>query len=230
MHASDLTSTLADAEETFANEIHLRQESIDSVHAKLREVSGALNEEKRRLESLQSKVSEKAELEQKIGNLRRSGHDYHERVMKLNGKVMETVCIGEADVGLDMIKMELGATPNGINTALNHGNPVAHLNPAQLSMIASLPAPAILRARITAYKRDLDILESNSRKLKSKSAELEQRYRSIISLCTAVEEAKVEESLGQLLQAVVSEGKDEGSMDGDERIRAFLELIRGGEE
>lgn len=185
---------------------------------------------------MQSKVSEKVELEQKVGNLRRSAHEHRERLIKHSGKANSTprplpiVRVGEADTGLEVIGMDLGATPNGTNTALDHSNPIPHLNPTQLSIIASLPSASILRARITAYKRDVDNLESNARKLKSKSAELEQRYRSVISLCTGVEEAKVEESLGQLLQAVVSEGKDEGSIDGDERIRAFLELIRGGEE
>jgi regulatory protein SWI6 len=204
---------------------------MELVHGKVRQNSTALSNEKRQLDELQAQVSEKTDLERKTANLRRSASEYRARLSQSNGKsdstlrTLPNVRIGEADKGLE-IDLYIDMDP-ATGTAVN-GN--THLTPAQMSAVASLPPAPILRARMTAYKHDIENLTTNAKKLKGKSGDLEQRYRQIIALCTGVEESKVDESLGSLLQAVASEGKDEGNVDLDERIKAFLELVRGEEE
>jgi DNA repair exonuclease SbcCD ATPase subunit len=231
-----LSSTLADAEEQFATEIRLKQESINSVHSSLREASSALGEEKRRLGELQAKVSENADLDQKIANLRRSAAELRAKLAQnkktdSTSKPLNNIRVGEADAGLE-ITPQLARIETNLDKMVNGdgGNPIPYLEPEQLALIAALPSPPILRARIQAYKADIDSLILNAKKLKSRSSELENCYRKIISLCTGVEEEKVEELLGNLLQAVMSEGKEDGEGDREVRIRGFLEIIRGAED
>jgi regulatory protein SWI6 len=55
-------------------------------------------------------------------------------------------------------------------------------------------------------------------------------YRRVVSLCTGVDEDKVEESLPNLLQAIESEKGAGIEVEGDvARVRDFLRKVDGGQ-
>ena len=87
---------------------------------------------------------------------------------------------------------------------------------------ASLPSVSVLRAKLNAYMVNNESLESEVRGLKRKSGDLEAKYRRIISLCTHVEDTKIDSVLGNLFRAVESEGDLELG-----RVREFLQKVEG---
>ena len=87
-----------------------------------------------------------------------------------------------------------------------------------------LPSTPILRARVAAYNVNNEQLAAQSAKLKARSGELETRYRRVISLCTGVEENRVEEMLPALVAAVESENSDGMEVA---RVREFLKKVEG---
>src|SRR6266496_986758 len=76
--------------------------------------------------------------------------------------------------------------------------------------LQSLPSANILRARCQKCSSD------NERR-RSRSVELERKYKKIVSLCTGVGEGKVEGLLDGLVKVVESEGRGCGS---DSRLSA----------
>jgi hypothetical protein len=61
------------------------------------------------------------------------------------------------------------------------------------------------------------------KQLRSRSAELEEKYKKVVSLCTGVEENKV----GGLLDGLVKAVESEGRMVEVNRIRDFLRKVDG---
>ena len=70
-------------------------------------------------------------------------------------------------------------------------------------------------------------MKKQADELKSRSAEMEGMYRKVVSLCTGVEEGKVEESLPALVAAVESERGGLGQQEVG-RVREFLRRVDGG--
>lgn len=92
-------------------------------------------------------------------------------------------------------------------------------------LVSSLPSPATLRARIAAYRANNERLEQAVGDLRSKSRELEGKYRKVISLCTHVPEERIDDVLEGLWRAVESEGGDVELG----RVREFLTRVEGVE-
>jgi regulatory protein SWI6 len=193
-------------------------------------VGNSLVEERRQLEELQAKVREKDELKQKIHNLKRSANELSSEISQgeseLNG-VMDNVTVGEADKGLDF-DGRLEEIPQ-----VFHGgdfSPREMLVQEQMAFLSSLDLERaeVLSGRVKAYQQHNEQLEERTRELKSKSRELEERYKKIVSLCTKVNVESVDEVLDSLLQAVVSEQKENVELG---RVREFLRMVQGvGEE
>jgi regulatory protein SWI6 len=83
-----------------------------------------------------------------------------------------------------------------------------------------------LHHRLNTYTHTNTALLNRSRKLKEKDGQLEQMYRKVVSLCTKVEEGRVEECLESLVAALDSE-EGEGVEVG--RVREFLRKVEGVE-
>ncbi len=188
-----------------------------------------MTEEKRRLEDIQARVREKQEVEQKIANLFRSNSELKRELSKSNGQLPngmpENVAIGEADRGLDFDGLLASVErifPNGEETV----DPSGPLSPEQRAFLSSLERAEVIRGRVKAYQNHNADLEGQAQRLKSMSHELEERYRKIVSLCTGVEMDKVDEMLGNLVQAVMSEQKDNVELG---KIRDFLRLVQSTE-
>ena len=138
---------------------------------------------------------------------------------------MENVSIGEADKGLDF---------SGRISELEHvfpdgdRSPHTQLTSDQKAFLSSLELERteVLSGRVKAYQAHNEGLERTAKELKSKSGELEERYKKIVSLCTKVEVESIDEVLDSLLQAVVSEQKENVELG---RVREFLRMVRAEE-
>jgi regulatory protein SWI6 len=180
-----------------------KQAVIDSIHAQLRESSAQLGEERRRLERLQARAKERRERKQKIANLRRA---HEEEQYRLNQMQAQS---GMSNGDSGSMNMRLGDADKPF-----------------LPVPASNPSTSILRACLNAYVSNNSVLESEVRNLKGKSRELEGKYRRVISLCTKVEESRIDGVLGSLWRAVSSEGEGDVELG---RVREFLMKVEGCE-
>ena len=94
-----------------------------------------------------------------------------------------------------------------------------------------LPDAKVLRGKVRAYEKHTARLTAQAEELQSRSSEVEGLYRRVVSLCTGVEESKVEACLEGLVQAVESETRGgSGGGGGDQevgRVREFLRRVDG---
>ncbi|KAF2722910.1 apses-domain-containing protein, partial [Polychaeton citri CBS 116435] len=84
----------------------------------------------------------------------------------------------------------------------------------------------VLRARLSAYEINNHNLERQKEELHSRSAELENLYRKVVSICTGYSEDEVETNLEALMAAVDSEQGALGEADVG-RVRDFLRKVGG---
>jgi regulatory protein SWI6 len=96
----------------------------------------------------------------------------------------------------------------------------------QTFAVQQLPPSFVLKHRLESYSEANHALLKRSRMLKEKDGQLEQMYRKVVSLCTKVEEGRIEECLEGLVAALDSE-EGEGVEVG--RVREFLRKVEGVE-
>ncbi|KAF2842620.1 apses-domain-containing protein [Patellaria atrata CBS 101060] len=231
-----LNSFLSQTESQFSAEVRLKQDQIDRTNTAIRDLSALQKTESQKLTNLQTRIRVRTERQQRIANLRRSIDDQKQRLLGA-GIVSDpqmltnltTITVGEADKSLEIPASLLGpTTPNPLSPSgphiYNHNVVSQPLSPAQRSVLSTLPSPQVLRAHLDAYTRNNDALKSRSTALKARNGLLEQQYRKVISLCTGVEESKVEENLAALVAAVESESGDSVDVG---RVREFLRKVDG---
>lgn len=148
---------------------------------------------------------------------RQTGQQNHQFV-NMNGK--ETAMrLGDADKGImisESAVMLLGESSD------REGH--VPLNPfQQRRLLDQLPPVHVLKARLNAYRANNKVLSGNVKQLQAQSSELEDKYKKVISICTKVEEDKIDDLLGNLSRAVESEG-DELELA---RVREFLSSVEG---
>lgn len=213
-----MQNLLTETSTSFKSELQQKQSLIDQTHAKLRESTSLLAEERRQLASLQQRAITRHQLRQECANLRRANALHREEFVRSGapGVLKEDVKIGEADAGLQ------------IDTKLfNAATDPDHLTEQQLAALAAMPSTAVLKARTEAYEVTNQRLGLEETRLKSQSFELEAQMRRIVALCTGVEEAKVDEMLESLKAAVDSERWGEVDVG---RVREFLRKVERAEE
>lgn len=208
-------------------ELNSKQSVIDTIHTKLRDSSALLGEERRRLDTLQSRARIREERRLKVSNLMRATEDEQNRYtgnLHRYGQPMSMTTpalkIGDADTSFALPALLL----EGETSELLMSRQVQQ-DPNQRQLLASLPSAAVLRHRLAAYTTNNEALDSNVRALKRKSAELATTYRKIIGICTKTEESKVDEVIEGLLRAVESERGDVEIG----RVREFLSRVEEGE-
>lgn len=218
-----MQNLLTDTTTSFKSELQQKQSLIDQTHAKLRESTSLLNEERRRLEALQQKADKRKELRNQIANLRRANAEHRAQLAaasSMNGtgsgsmeaQLKSDIKIGDADAGLtvDTSLFNTGST-----------SPTS-LTPQQTQQLAALPSVPVLNARTAAYKRVNARLEAQLKEYKSRSSELEAQMKKIVGICTGVGEEKVDEMLDGLQAAVDSERGEEVEVG---RVREFLRKV-----
>ncbi len=213
-----MQNLLTETSTSFKSELQQKQSLIDQTHLALREATSLLADERRRLASLEQKATTRNHLRQQCANLRRANALHRAEFARSGapGVLKEDVKIGEADAGLQ------------IDASLfNSSTDPENLTPQQIAALAAMPSTAVLQARKEAYQVTNMRLEQQKTQLKSQSFELEAQMRRIVSLCTGVEEGKVDEMLEGLQAAVESERGGEVDVG---RVREFLRRVERGEE
>ncbi|KAK3081111.1 hypothetical protein LTS18_010124, partial [Coniosporium uncinatum] len=251
-----LQSTLTMTSTSFATELQTATALLDRTTAAIREFSALQASEAAKLERLQRRQRMRTERTQRLSNLRRAVDEMKKNLLQ-QGVVREAaelrrareggVRVGDAEKGVG------GAvgTPIGAGAAVGMGVGVCEADCSADALTAMqagrLPpghplntSPTILRARIAAYGSNNDRLRQRVQQLRSRSGQLEGMYRKVVSLCTGVEESRVEEMLGGLVVAVESEGaggglqriggpgvvEGSGAMEVG-RVREFLRKVDG---
>lgn len=69
----------------------------------------------------------------------------------------------------------------------------------------ALPPTEVLQARAQAYKANNDRLDAQVQTLQNQSSELEKQLKKVVSLCTRVDQERIDELLPRLMAAVESE-------------------------
>lgn len=203
-----------------------KQSLIDQNHAKLREATSQLADERRQLAEHQRKVNERKALRQRIANLRRANETSRTMLSttfmeKRPGSGVRTdVSVGEADAGLEIDLKRLPSI-----SAANEGEPLLqNMDTSQQEYLSSLPRAPILQARVAAYRKINADLEAQAKSLQSQSSELEEQLRKVVALCTRTEESRVEEMVSNLCAAVESEAGHDVDVG---RVREFLRRVEG---
>jgi regulatory protein SWI6 len=203
-----------------------KQSQIDAIHVSLRDSSAECGKERSLLDASRLRVKESKERKHKVFNLKRAAEEERARLLHLQqqyGQMIgeDGIQLGDADQDLSI---PAGAVPANILSTINPNHHQPHvLDQAQRQVLASLPPTHVLRARVNAYKADNENLAESVRGLQSKSSELADKYREIISLCTNVDEGHVDGFLDSLLRAVESEQDDVELA----RVREFLSRVDG---
>uniref|UniRef100_A0A060TE08 ARAD1D11814p n=1 Tax=Blastobotrys adeninivorans TaxID=409370 RepID=A0A060TE08_BLAAD len=178
-------------ETDFGREIESKQTQITSVHAQLREATSRLSSRRERLEHVKSTNNRLIELERSSMNLERA---INEEDQAFRDKCSNVSPLIDFDGNFDPDEPFRVPTAAYGTTGPNNYN--------------GLPPAVILRARIAAYKRNQSKLESLGNELRNRSAALEHKFRKVVSLCTGVEEDRVDSLLDGLVQAVQSDRDD----------------------
>jgi len=202
-----------------------KQSVIDELHTQLRDASGELGEQRRRVEALQANANVREADKRKIANLLRAYEEERANFEQLKARY--------GQMGNEM-DMHLGDADNGLAVGEQAAGALAKINPnphqplvidrAERQLMAStLPPANVLRSRVNVYKANNEGLEDSVRGLQGKSSELAGKYRKIIGLCTGVDEDRVDAQLDNLLRAIESEPSDVELA----RVRDFLHRVEG---
>lgn len=215
-----LTQNLASHKELLTQ----RTEQIDRLNEQIQEFSAVQKAELERLQETQARIKLRSEKQAKIANLRRI---LDEKRARAQPETLQQVQNGTIDLGAADSALLSEDLSSILPSIPSEDSPV---EPGQSSLFTSaLPAPSDLRARIHAYSSNNAQLQDQANELRSRSSELEGLYRRVVSLCTQVDEDKVEEALPNLLAAVESERGGGIESQGDVgRVRDFLRKVDGG--
>ncbi|KAK7885092.1 transcriptional regulator swi6 [Exophiala xenobiotica] len=224
---SSIREILSQSEADFTAEMKEKKEVLDKTNAALKESGTSLAEERRRLEDARAKVREKEDLEQKIHNLRQAAAKLRAELNQTHPPttIQENVGVGEADKGLDLdgqLPMVAQLFADGETDPSN-----VALTQEQANFLGCLERVEVLSGRANVYQRHNQQLEQIAKALKARSADLEERYKKIVSLCTGADEDKVDGLLDNLVQAVISEQKEMNNNSQLGRVRDFLRLVKG---
>ncbi|KAI1405004.1 apses-domain-containing protein [Hypoxylon fuscum] len=198
---TSITHLLNETSSSFQAELKKKQQDLDALHASLRTHSTQLSDARRQLETLQAAAKSQSITRQKISNLSRGRAEEQKRLMQLEQSY------GRLDTS--------NSWEEELNAALEAPEDAA--NPP------FLPSAAVLRARIQAVKSRTDVIKKGVGSLKSRSKDVEVKYRRVVALCTGVPENEVDAVIDGLLRAVESE---KGDLEIG-RIRRFLGGVDG---
>lgn len=194
-----------------------KTEQIDRLNEQIRELSSSQKEDLSKLQELKDRVKLRAERRAKVANLKRE-IDKKRAALQAN-EANKTTAQHNAELRPDWLSEH---NLQILTEDFLDDDPIA----TERRNIATnlLPAPRDLLARINAYTSHNIRLQRDADELRSRSTELEDMYRKVVSLCTGVAEDRVEESLPALVAAVESERSGLGEQE-VRRVRQFLRRV-----
>lgn len=228
----------------FTQEARLKQDSIDRTNDLITQLSTQQKQEQQRLEHLRTRLRLRQDRAKRIANLKRwlepqrhmlsvnaGATDLHEkRRIGYADAEGAGVIINDEDLPFELrqagdhLMRHASDGPSYLSTPLPI-DPSSFSNQPISSLISQI-STNFLQHRLDTYTQSNAALLNRSRKLKEKDGQLEQMYRKVVSLCTKVEENRVEECLESLVAALDSE-EGEGVEVG--RVREFLRKVEGVE-
>ncbi|KAF1968081.1 apses transcription factor-like protein [Bimuria novae-zelandiae CBS 107.79] len=238
-----MNSFLQSASMQFTQEARLKQDTIDRTNEAIAQLSALQKTESQRLDNLRSRMRARQDRAKRISNLRR-WVDLQRKSLAVStdANIDQIRQIGYADIEGSNLAISASDLPNQLLGAgdllirkasdgpayLNTPLPAdaAFLTQTNSSLLASLPSIATLRNKLEVYTKVNRKLAERSSMLKEKDGQLEVMYRKVVSLCTKVDEDRVDSVLDLLVQALDSdplEGADVG------RVKEFLRKVEGVE-
>ncbi|KAI0875911.1 hypothetical protein GGS24DRAFT_488948 [Hypoxylon argillaceum] len=196
---TSITHLLSETSNSFQAEVKKKQTDIDALHATLRSTSTQLNDARRTLESLQAAAKSQLLTRQKVVNLTRGREEEQKRLAKIEQSQ------GPLDANSISWETDLQSLPE-----LGGGG--------ERKDDGSIPSATVLRARIQALKNRTELTRTGVASLKSRSKDIEIKYRKVVALCTGTSENEVDTVLDGLVRAVESE---KGELEVG-RVRRFL--------
>ncbi|GAW23456.1 hypothetical protein ANO14919_130150 [Xylariales sp. No.14919] len=196
---TSITHLLNETSNGFQAEVKKKQADLDSLHATLRSTSTQLNDARRTLESLQAAEKSQLLTRQTVINLTRGREEEQKRLAKIEQSQ------GPLDGSSISWETDLQSLPE----------PGSH---GERRDDGSIPSATVLRARIQALKNRTELTKTGVASLKSRSKDIEIKYRKVVALCTGISEDEVDTFLDGLVRAVESE---KGELEVG-RVRRFL--------
>lgn len=243
-----MSGILQSASMQFTQEARLKQDAIDRTNDLITQLSSQQKQEQQKLENLRMRLRIRQDRAKRIANLKRwlepqrhmlsvnaGAKDLHEkRRIGYADAEGAGIIIKEEDLPYELrqagehLIRHASDGPSYLSTPLPLDSStltqIAHQPQYQNFAVQQLPSVSILRHRLDTYTSTNSALLNRSRKLKEKDGQLEQMYRKVVSLCTKVEESRIEECLEGLVAALDSE-EGEGVEVG--RVREFLRKVEG---
>lgn len=195
-----MKATLATLEQNFSQEVELKQNLLNELHAQLRETAGQLSIYRQHVESLRDIVSRFSTWRRSVESLESAMQAEDSNFHAGSNHSMDQIVHFEGNFDADQ-PFRIDANSEDLANG-------------------RIPVP-LLRARLSAYKYNEQRLIKLRDELKGRSTMLEQKFRHVVSLCTGVFEDQVDSLLESLLQAVES---DAGDVDMS-RVASFLEKV-----
>lgn len=227
----------------FTQEARLKQDSIDRTNETIAQLSALQKTEQQRLETLRARIRTRQDRAKRIANLNRWLDLQRQNLaVSTTTDLSSKRQVGYADIEGANLTISSSDLPPQLLAAGDHLIRKASDGPSYLStplpldttflaqsnpaLVAKLPSIATLRHRLEVYAQNNKGLAERSRILKEKDGQLEVMYRKVVSLCTKVDEDRVDSVLEGLVQAL-----DSDPLDGVEvgRVREFLRKVEGVE-
>ncbi|EOA86280.1 uncharacterized protein SETTUDRAFT_131666 [Exserohilum turcica Et28A] len=242
-----MSGILQSASMQFTQEARLKQDAIDQTNDHITQLSSQQKQEQQKLESLRARLLLRQDRAKRISNLKR-WLEPQRHMLSVNAgatDLHDKKRIGYADAEGAGLLIKEDDLPYEVRQAGDHldrraSDGAIYLStsipldsatlgrvsnqPQYQSFIVQLPAASVLRQRLETYTTTNNALLKRSRMLKEKDGQLEMMYRKVVSLCTKVEESRIEECLEGLVAALDSE-EGEGVEVG--RVREFLRKVEG---
>lgn len=204
---TSITHLLTEAASVFQGEMKTRQQAVDTLHSSLRTTSAQLGEARRTLEALQEKAKSQQQARQRVLNLTRARDEEQFRVQQLEQANSQAA---QAAVSWDEELEAAGATATA-TTGTDASSP------------KTLPSAAVLQARIQAMRTRTAETRQAEQALKSRSRDMELKFRHLVALATRCSDTDVDSHLDGLMRAVESE---KGDLEIG-RVRRFLGGVEG---
>lgn len=189
-------STLQSLESNFERELDEKQALISRVHTQLRDATTTLDQ-------YRSQANHLSDLATQLNDFQR-------------GSASLDAAISQEDGRFRREEIQAGREPIGIDNEFDPDEPF-RVSQADVTKIP----PVIWEARIAAYKENMRSLEGFRDDLRRRSAQLESKFRRVVSLSTGVPESEIDGMLDGFVQAVESDG---AAVD-LARISSFLQKI-----
>lgn len=227
----------------FTQEARLKQDNIDSTNEMIAQLSAMQRQEQERLDQLRDRLRTRQDRAKRIANLKRwLEPQRHNLAISTGSDPREKRQVGYADSEGAGVFIDAQALPAELLAAGDHLISKSSDGPAYIStplpvdlsgiarqqtdMLNSLPPAPTLLHRLEAYTQNNRNLADRSAMLKEKDGQREVMYRKVVSLCTKVDEDRIDSVLEGLVQAL-----DSDPLDGVEvsRVREFLRKVEGVE-